>query len=41
MLELAQQMYELTGGKINIAMGSVLGIWHDYREAAEQTISTA
>ena len=31
MLELAQQMYELTGGKINIAMGSVLGIWHDYR----------
>ena len=39
MLELAQQMYELTGGKINIAMGSVLGIWHDYREAAEQNAS--
>ena len=39
MLELARQMYELTGGKINIAMGSVLGIWHDYREAAEQNAS--
>ena len=34
MLELARQMYDLTGGKINIAMGSVLGIWHDHREAA-------
>ena len=41
MLELAQQMYELTGGKINIAMGSVLGIWHDYREAAEKDASEA
>ena len=39
MLELARQMYDLTGGKINIAMGSVLGIWHDYREAAEQNAS--
>ena len=39
MLELAQQMYELTGGKINIAMGSVLGIWHDHREAAEKDAS--
>ena len=41
MLELARQMYDLTGGKINIAMGSVLGIWHDYREAAEQNASEA
>ena len=41
MLELAQQMYELTGGKINIAMGSVLGIWHDHREAAEKDASDA
>ena len=39
MLELARQMYKLTDGKINIAMGSVLGIWHDYREAAEQNAS--
>ena len=39
MLELARQMYDLTGGKINIAMGSVLGIWHDHREAAEKDAS--
>ena len=41
MLELARQMYDLTGGKINIAMGSVLGIWHDHREAAEKNASDA
>ena len=41
MLELARQMYDLTSGKINIAMGSVLGIWHDYREAAEKDASEA
>ena len=34
MLELARQMYNTTDGKLNIAMGSVLRIWHDYREAA-------
>lgn len=28
------EIYNLTGGKINIAMGSVLRIWHSYREAA-------
>lgn len=27
------ETYELTGGKINIAMGSVLKIWHDHRTA--------
>ena len=41
MLELARQMYDATDGKINIAMGSVLGIWHDCREAAEKTESEA
>ena len=35
MLELADQMYQTTNGKLNIAMGSVLRIWHNYREAAE------
>lgn len=34
MLELADQMYQTTNGKLNIAMGSVLNIWHNYREAA-------
>ncbi|MBO5510800.1 MAG: FAD:protein FMN transferase [Clostridia bacterium] len=28
----AKEMYTLTGGKLNIAMGSILSIWHDYRE---------
>ncbi len=31
MLLYAKQMHELTDGKINIAMGSVLSIWHEYR----------
>ncbi len=31
MLLYAREMYELTGGKVNVAMGSVLSIWHDYR----------
>ena len=35
MLELADRMYQTTNGKLNIAMGSVLSIWHDYREAAD------
>ena len=34
MLELAQTMYDTTSGKLNIALGSVLNIWHNYREAA-------
>lgn len=33
MLLYAKDMYALTGGKMNIAMGSVLSIWHDYRTA--------
>ncbi|MFA5585215.1 MAG: FAD:protein FMN transferase [Saccharofermentanales bacterium] len=27
----AKEAYELTDGKVNIALGSVLRIWHDYR----------
>jgi thiamine biosynthesis lipoprotein len=33
MLSYAKEMYRLTDGKLNIAMGSVLSIWHDYRTA--------
>lgn len=32
MLLYAKEMYTLTGGRVNVAMGSVLSIWHDYRE---------
>lgn len=31
MLLYAKEMYTLTGGVLNIAMGSVLSLWHDYR----------
>ena len=33
LLLLAKDMYEQTDGQINVAMGSVLRIWHDYRDA--------
>ncbi len=33
MLKFGKQMYYETDGRINIAMGSVLSIWHNYREA--------
>lgn len=33
MLVYAKEMYERTGGKVNVAMGSVLSIWHEYRSA--------
>ncbi|MCL2772089.1 MAG: FAD:protein FMN transferase [Oscillospiraceae bacterium] len=33
LLLFAKNGYDLTGGVINIAMGSVLSIWHSYREA--------
>ena len=32
MLLYAKKAYEMTNGKVNVAMGSVLAIWHDYRE---------
>ncbi|NLK00732.1 MAG: FAD:protein FMN transferase [Clostridia bacterium] len=32
MLLFAEEQYHDSDGKINVAMGSVLGIWHDYRE---------
>lgn len=34
LLEYSKEMYEVTDGKINTAMGSLLGLWHEYREEA-------
>ena len=34
LLVLAREMYDATGGRVNVAMGSVLRLWHDAREAA-------
>ncbi len=33
MLKFSKEMYYETSGKTNIAMGAVLSIWHEYREA--------
>ncbi|MBE0601185.1 MAG: FAD:protein FMN transferase [Firmicutes bacterium] len=33
LLLLSREMYDLTGGKTNVAMGAVLSIWHEYRNA--------
>lgn len=35
MLSFAKEMYNLTSGKVNIAMGAVLKIWHEYRSEGE------
>lgn len=32
LLTYSKELYNKTNGKLNIAMGSVLSIWHDYRE---------
>ena len=33
MLLYAKEMYQKTGGEVNVAMGSVLSVWHEYRTA--------
>ena len=32
LIKYSKEMYELTEGNIDIAMGSLLGLWHEYRE---------
>lgn len=32
LLEFAKEEYGKTGGRVNVAMGSVLSVWHEYRE---------
>lgn len=32
LIEFSKEMYQKTNGKFNVAMGSVLSIWHEYRE---------
>ena len=41
MLLYAVQMYEKTGGTVNIAMGSVLSVWHEYRTAGKENPESA
>lgn len=36
LLEFCREIYDLTGGMTNIAMGSVLTLWHDCREEAAE-----
>lgn len=32
LIEFSKQRYDMSGGKVNIAMGSVLKVWHDVRD---------
>ncbi len=41
MLLYAKEMHAKTNGRVNIAMGSVLSIWHDYRELGMSDPSAA
>lgn len=36
LLLFAKEMYSKTDGKVNVAMGSVLSLWHRYREAGTE-----
>lgn len=41
LLLFSKEIYELTDGKVNIAFGSVLKVWHEYREAGIASPETA
>lgn len=36
LLLFSKEAYELTGGEINVALGAVLSIWHEYRDAGTE-----
>ncbi len=33
LLKFSKEVYDISGGSVNVAFGSVLKIWHDYRDA--------
>lgn len=33
LLKFSREAYDFSGGKVNVAFGAVLSVWHDYREA--------
>lgn len=41
LLSFSKEMYTATGGMVNVAMGSVLSIWHDARSAGLEDPSSA
>lgn len=41
LLKFGKEMYKQSNGKINIAMGSVLRLWHDARELANNVSNTS
>ena len=41
LLTFCKSQYALCQGQVNVAMGSVLSIWHDYREAGLDDLSAA
>ena len=41
MLLYAREMYDKTGGMVNVAMGSVLKLWHDYRTLGDDDPANA